>query len=96
MKAAATLIRRASTASPFAGIHYRVDKSSSGISQKRLVLLRSPAVPRPVKGIVSRNVLNDRALLELEDGANVYLEEIDSPKSKRRPEELRRFDGKRV
>jgi hypothetical protein len=25
--------------------------------------------------------------------ANVYLEEIGSPKSKRRPEELRRFDG---
>jgi hypothetical protein len=64
--------------------------------QRLFVIGRYQAIPRPMKGIVSRSVADDRALLELEDGTNVYLEAIDSPKSQRRPKELRRFGEKRV
>jgi len=64
--------------------------------QSRFVLGLYRAIPRPTKGIGSRSVPTDRAIVELEDGVNVYLEGLDSPKSRRQPQELRRFDGKRV
>src|SRR5215471_10164271 len=64
---------------------------------KRLITIgRYCSVPRPIKGVVSKNVPKDRALLELEDGIEVYLEPLDSPKSKRPRKELQQFDGKRV
>jgi hypothetical protein len=53
-------------------------------------------IERPVKGVVTTPGPRDHAVLVLEDGSRLYLEPLDSPKSAREPDELRRFDGRRV
>ena len=61
-----------------------------------VVIGRYCAVERPIKGIVKKPRPKDHALLELEDGADVFLEPFDSPASQRPTSELSQFDGKRV
>lgn len=53
------------------------------------------AVARPVKGAL-RSEPKDRAVLQLDDGTDVYLEPLDSQRSPRAAAELRRFDARRV
>jgi hypothetical protein len=64
--------------------------------QPAVVAGRYRAVERPIKGIVRQPRPKDHALLQLEDGAQVYLEPFDSPASQRPATELHRFDGKLV
>jgi len=54
------------------------------------------AVVRPVKGKVTKELPKDHALLHLGDGTRVYLEPLDSKKSRRPKSELMQFNGKRV
>ena len=54
------------------------------------------AVALPVKGEQRRERPRDRAVLQLDDGTEVYLEALDARRSRRAPSEARRFDGKRV
>jgi len=54
------------------------------------------AIPRPVKGATSETGPTDRAVLELDDGARVYLEPLDSLQSVRPADERESFDGRRV
>jgi hypothetical protein len=64
---------------------------------KHAVLLgRYRARPRPVKGKVTQSAPEEVGVIELSDGSEVYLEALDSPRSKRPSEELRRFNGQRV
>ena len=54
------------------------------------------AIPRPVKGATSETGAKDRAVLEFDDGARVYLEPLDAPQSVRPADERLSFDGRRV
>ena len=54
------------------------------------------AVPRPMKGKVTKELPKDHAVLHLSDGTKVYLEALDSKKSRRPKSELTRFNDKRV
>ncbi len=54
------------------------------------------AIAQPMKGKVKKELPKDHALLRLDDGTRVYLESLDSRKSRRREAELNRFDGRRV
>jgi hypothetical protein len=64
---------------------------------KRAVCVgRYLAIPRPVKGMTNETGSKDRAVLELDDGARVYLEPLDSPRSVRPADERDSFDGRRV
>lgn len=54
------------------------------------------AIPQPMKGQPKKELPKDHALIRLEDGTAVYLEALDSRKSRRRETELTRFNGRRV
>ena len=54
------------------------------------------AITRPVKGLTNGAGARDRAVLELDDGARVYLEPLDSLHSVRPAGERQSFDGRRV
>lgn len=54
------------------------------------------AIPQPMKGQVQQELPKDHAVLRLDDGTEVFLEALDSRKSRRRATELRRFNGRRV
>lgn len=67
------------------------------LDQRRVVLAGVyRAVERPVKGAMLNPRPRDHALIELADAGGVYLEPLDSPAAKRAPDEIKRFDGKRV
>jgi hypothetical protein len=53
------------------------------------------AVAMPVKGAVSGGP-KLHAVVQLEDGTDVYIEPLDSRESRRKATELRRFEGRRV
>lgn len=57
---------------------------------------RYEAIPRPVKGQLKKEMPRDHALIHLDDGTEVFLEALDSRKSRRREAELTRFNGRRV
>jgi hypothetical protein len=57
---------------------------------------RYQAIVQPIKGLVRKELPKDRALLKLADGTEVYLEPLDSPKSRRHPNEIKQLDGKLV
>jgi hypothetical protein len=54
------------------------------------------AIPQPMKGQVKKQLPKDHAVLRLDDGTKVYLEALDSRKSRRREAELEQFNGRRV
>lgn len=49
-----------------------------------------------MKGQVKKELPKDHAVLRLDDGTRVYLEALDSRKSRRSATELKRFNGRRV
>jgi hypothetical protein len=53
------------------------------------------SIPKPRKGI-SSDVPKDHATLILDDGANIFIEPIDSPKSIRSTEERNQFEARKV
>jgi hypothetical protein len=57
---------------------------------------RYRALEQPIRGTVKKPRPKDHAVLELDDGAVVYLEPFDSPAARRPVDEPARFDGKRV
>jgi hypothetical protein len=54
------------------------------------------AIAMPRKGPPSPAAARDYAILALSDGAQVYLEPLDSPAARRPQQERARFDGKPV
>lgn len=54
------------------------------------------AVVRPIKGERRGAAAKDHAVLKLADDTDVYIEPLDSPRSRRKAAETRRFEGKRV
>ena len=54
------------------------------------------AIPAPMKGKPKKGLPKDHALLRLVDGTRVYLEPLDSKKSRRPRAELDQFNGQRV
>jgi hypothetical protein len=54
------------------------------------------SIPKPRKGISSEDVPKDHATLILDDGANIFIEPIDSPKSIRTTEERNQFEARKV
>ncbi len=54
------------------------------------------AITQPIKGAHQRDAEKDRAVLQLDDGTEIFLEPLDSLQSRRAAAETREFDGKRV
>lgn len=54
------------------------------------------AIPQPMKGQLQKELPKDHAVLRLVDGTKVYLEALDSRRSRRREAELTRFNSRRV
>jgi hypothetical protein len=57
---------------------------------------RYQSVVAPQKGAAAPDVPKDRALLVLEDGTEIFLEPMDSPKALRSAAERRQLEGKKI
>lgn len=57
---------------------------------------RYRAIPEPRKGPPAAGAPRDRAVLELSDGEEVFIEPMNFPAALRPADERERFDGKRV
>jgi hypothetical protein len=54
------------------------------------------SISKPRKGLSSEDAPKDHATLILDDGANIFIEPIDSPKSIRSTEERNHFEARKV
>ncbi len=64
--------------------------------QSVVAIGRYEAIAKPMKGKVKKELPKDHAVLRLSDGTRVYLEALDSRRSRRPQAELDQFNGRQV